>query len=433
MRSQTERLYFISERLFVVGALVYFMGAIIPVLKNPGHVFAEAQASDPLALLLQSAIYAGALIFMIPIRGSVLNACAKNPLLCSLLFLVLVSCIWSPASLFTLRKAIVLLATTGFGLYLGTRFEIREQIRLVALALAVCAVLSVVFIVALPRYGVDMAIYHGAWRGVFFHKNTFGTYMVVAMITFLCFRAESVGQLVAKYFGLVLSVVLVIGSQAKGSYVVMAAMIVLSFLYRLLHIYWKRLIPAATVALTLVGIAAVYVASNLDSFLALLGKDATFSGRIPLWTAILSLSSGNRLLGFGYGGFWATNTYTVWSMVAWNSSKAHNGYIDLLVDLGWIGVAIFALNTGLALWRSMKLVARDKTLESQWPLLILSLILLYNIIESDLLVMNSFMWVAYVAITVSLQRAWSFSRATERTINPEAAGFSTSEFEPCPQ
>jgi O-antigen ligase len=233
-----------------------------------------------------------------------------------------------------------------------------------------------------------------------------------------------------------LSIVLVLGSQAKGSYVVMFALILLMFLYRLLHLYWKRLIPAATIALVLLGIGGIYVASNLPTVLAVLSKDASFSGRIPLWTTVLTLSEGKRLLGFGFGGFWATNTYAVYSLVGWNASKAHNGFIDLLLDLGWVGVIIYAMNTVTAIFRSMKFVAREKTLESQWPLLVLSLILLYNLVESDLLVPNSFLWAAYVVVTVSMQRIAGESRVALRNELPGDSAtneFPGSEFEPCPQ
>jgi O-antigen ligase len=433
MRWQIERMYFIAEKLLVVGALLYFMGAVVPVLRNPDDRYLDAQTSDSVILLEQLVIYAGAMIFMIPIRGRLLKVFAKNPVLCSLLLLILISTIWSAVPLFTLRRAIVFMLATVFGLYFGTRFETKEQIRIVASALAVCMILSVVFIVALPRYGYDRAIYKDAWRGVFIHKNIFGTYVVIATITFLCFRAESILELVVKYLCLALSVWLLIGSEAKGSYVVMMVSILLMFLYRLLHIYWKRVIPAATIALTVLAVAAVYVASNADAFLRGLGKDATLNGRIPLWTAVLNVSSGNRWLGYGFVGFWATNNHSVWSIIGWAPLKAHNGFIDLLLELGLLGLGIFALNTAIAIWRSIKLVARERTLESQWPLLMLSLILLYNVFESDLMVQNGFFWVAYVAITVSTQRAWSVSRATVRTAALTGTQFSVPEYEPCSQ
>jgi len=66
----------------------------------------------------------------------------------------------------------------------------------------------------------------------------------------------------------------------------------------------------------------------------------------------------------------------------------------------------------------------------------LSLILLYSLFEVDPTLPNNFMWVAYVAITVSAQQAWSASRSMVRTAEPETvapARFSASEYEPCPQ
>jgi O-antigen ligase len=426
-------MYFIVERLFVVGAMLFFMGAIIPLLRNPGHVTAEIQASDSLTVVLQLVIYGTALLFMIPKRARLLKVFAQNPVLCSLLLLILISTLWSPVPSFTLRRAIWFMLTTGFGLYLSTRFEIKEQIRLAAYALAVCVFLSVVFIVALPRYGVDIAMYHGAWRGVFFHKNSLGCYMVVATITFLCFRPETVRELVGRYLGLALSLCLLIGSVAKGAYVTMLVSILLIFLYRLLRIHWKRLIPVATVTLFILGIAAAYVASNPDVFLRALGKDSSLTGRIPMWSTVLAISSTRRWLGFGFAGFWATNSHTVWSILAWKPAKAHNGFIDLLVDLGWVGLGIFALNTSMAFWRCVKLAARKHTIEAQWPLLMLSLILVYNLFETDLMQVHSFFWVAYVTITASTQRAWSLSRTAAPAMTPKTPQLSSTGYEPCPQ
>jgi O-antigen ligase len=425
-------LYFIAEKLFVVGAVLFFMGAIVPVLRNPGHVTGEIQASDSLSVLLQLLIYGGAMIFMLPNLGRLLQALAQNPVLCCLLLLVLSSTVWSTVPFFTLRRAIWFMLTTGFGLYLGTRFDIKEQLRLVAYALAVCVFLSVAFVVALPRYGIDMAMYHGAWRGVFFHKNSLGSYMVIATITFLCFRSKTGGEFAARYFAMALSLCLLIGSAAKGAYVTMMVSILLIFFYQLLRIDWKRLIPAATVALTFLGIAAAYVATNADMFLRALGKDASLTGRIPLWTTVLAVSSGKQWLGYGFAGFWATNSHLVWSIVAWKPAKAHNGYIDLLADLGWFGVGIFALNTAMAFWRAVKLAAHERTTESQWPLLMLSVILVYNIFETDLMQVHSFFWVAYVTITVSTQRAWRLSCASTPALAPNAPQLPGAGYEPCP-
>jgi len=434
MRLRTERMYFIAEKLFVIAAMLFFMGAVTPVLRNPDHLTGEIQASDPFNAILQLLFYAGAALFMLPQRARLLKAVTDNPVLCTLLLLVVLSAAWSSVPLFTLRRALWFLLTTAFGFYLGTAFEVKQQIRLVAYALAICVFLSVVLIVALPRYGVDVSMYHGAWRGVFFHKNSLGCYMVVSTVTFFCLRPETVVELVAKYLGIALSLCLLIGSVAKGAYVTMLVAVLLILLYRLLRIYWKLLIPALAVVLTILGIAVAYVLSDPDVFLRALGKNASLTGRIPLWTTVLAISSKSRWLGSGFAGFWAANSHTVWSILGWKPAKAHNGFIDLLADLGWVGVGLFALNSALAFWRAVTLAARERTTESQWPLLMLSLILVYNVFETDLMQVHSFFWVAYVTITVSAQRAWISSTSAAPVFAPKLAPLSTSRgCEPCPQ
>jgi exopolysaccharide production protein ExoQ len=432
MRPQIERIYFAIEKLVVVSAFLYFMQAIIKVLTNPAHVTQNAQYSDRLGLIQLFLVYGAATIFMLPKRVRILQAFEENPVLCCLLGLALVSCVWSPTPLFTLRRTIILLATSAFGFYLGTRFEIRRQMRLVAHSLGFCIVLSVIFIVALPRYGVDLAIFRGAWRGVFYQKNALGSYMTVAGLTFLCLHTRSLAGLLVKYVGLAFSVLLLIGARAVGAYVVTAILILLIPFFRLLRLNWKKLIVAGTAALTILGLAVAYVVSNADAFLQLLGKDSTFTTRVPLWETVLTVSSSHRWWGYGFEGFWAANERAVWSMVLWKPARSHNGFIDLLADLGWLGLGLFALNTAIVARRCLKLVTHEQTLESQWPLLMLSLVLLYNVFESNLMIENNFLWVLYVAITVSTQRALSLSRTTVPLAEPEE-DLLVAGCEPCPQ
>jgi len=418
----------------VVCGFIFFMGAIFPVLRNPGDVNVSLQSSSMLNMLVQLSVYAAILIFMLRVPWDILRAVFKNPAITGILVYVLISCAWSGVPFFTLRRAIVFTATTAAGLFIGVRFDSRQQLRLVAVALLICVVLSAVFILALPEYGTDVAPNLGAWRGVFLQKNIFARYIVIAAVTLICFRAETFREKIAKYGGLVLAVGLLIGSLSKGSYVVMLVSILLMLLYRVLYFNWKRLIPAATVALTTVAVGAVFVLSNADAFFKLLGKDASLNGRIPMWAAILAVSAQQRWLGFGFYGFWSTQSYAVWSQLhSFTPLKSHNGFVDVLVDLGLVGLGLLALNTVVVLWRAMELVAREKTLESQWPLLMLSLILFYNLFESDLMVVNGFMWVFYVAITVSTQRALGAYRAPVPGASSPALQLASATYDPCPQ
>jgi exopolysaccharide production protein ExoQ len=74
-----------------------------------------------------------------------------------------------------------------------------------------------------------------------------------------------------------------------------------------------------------------------------LGRDATLTGRTDIWSRVLALS-GNPLLGTGFESFWLGRRLQ--TMQDWYSglNSSHNGFLEIFVTLGWIGVALL---TGL--------------------------------------------------------------------------------------
>jgi O-antigen ligase len=51
----------------------------------------------------------------------------------------------------------------------------------------------------------------------------------------------------------------------------------------------------------------------------------------------------NRLVGAGFESFWlGKRLEAIWSMVWWHPNQSHDGYIEVLVNLGWIGVSLLA-------------------------------------------------------------------------------------------
>ena len=97
-------------------------------------------------------------------------------------------------------------------------------------------------------------------------------------------------------------------------------------------------------------VAAVLVVSFsalfLDTGMGLvndLGRDATLSGRTALWNQLLGMA-GNPLFGTGFESFWlGKRLEKLWSMYWWHPNEAHNGYLEVFLNLGWIGVALIGL------------------------------------------------------------------------------------------
>jgi O-antigen ligase len=84
-------------------------------------------------------------------------------------------------------------------------------------------------------------------------------------------------------------------------------------------------------------------ASTLD-LVSFAGRDTTLTGRTVIWSQVLSVDI-NPVFGTGYESFWAGDRMEVlrryWSGMVLN--QAHNGYIEIYLNLGWVGIFFLAL------------------------------------------------------------------------------------------
>ena len=69
-----------------------------------------------------------------------------------------------------------------------------------------------------------------------------------------------------------------------------------------------------------------------------MGRDVTLTGRTELWPTLISLS-GSPWLGSGYASFWlGDRLHRLWALWAFKPTQAHNGYLEIYLNLGWVGV-----------------------------------------------------------------------------------------------
>jgi len=77
-----------------------------------------------------------------------------------------------------------------------------------------------------------------------------------------------------------------------------------------------------------------------DAFTEALGRDITLTGRTELWQELLRLAV-DPVLGAGFESFWLGDRMAnLWNLYWWRPNQAHNGYLEIYLNLGWIGVAL---------------------------------------------------------------------------------------------
>ncbi|HKV82885.1 MAG TPA: O-antigen ligase family protein [Candidatus Sulfotelmatobacter sp.] len=86
-------------------------------------------------------------------------------------------------------------------------------------------------------------------------------------------------------------------------------------------------------------VLVIFVAPSL---LATFGRDPTLTGRTDIWKVVLDMA-GSPLFGTGFESFWlGPRLQRIWTMYWWHPNEAHNGYLELFLNLGWVGIALFA-------------------------------------------------------------------------------------------
>jgi O-antigen ligase len=105
------------------------------------------------------------------------------------------------------------------------------------------------------------------------------------------------------------------------------------------------------VAVILLGTVSDELLSIKSTVLEASGRDATLTGRTGLWETLLQEPT-DPLIGVGYASFWLGERLTrFWAMYPKSPpNEAHNGYLEVYLNLGLIGVCLIA---GV-LWRGLR-------------------------------------------------------------------------------
>jgi O-antigen ligase len=78
-----------------------------------------------------------------------------------------------------------------------------------------------------------------------------------------------------------------------------------------------------------------------NEIVASLGRDMTFTGRTEVWRELLAVNT-DPIIGTGFCSFWSDQHYQS-QLPNWVAYSAHNGYLEVYIDGGWIGVFILGM------------------------------------------------------------------------------------------
>jgi O-antigen ligase len=350
--------------------------------------------------LVKHAFYALVILLVLLRWRSTAAVARHDPLMWLLVGLVCLSALWSDFPAWTLKRGLVILQTTIFGLYLATRFPIEAQARILAwvmlAGLVVCVGVAGFDPAAFMSYGDE-----SAFRGSLTHKNVLGKQLALASLAFLLQwnRASPPRWLLS--LGIAVAVPLLIQSRSLAGALVAAtifAIVLIEPVAARLQLPALRLIPTVLVVL---GVAAA-IAGFLDEGLAALGKDPTLTGRTKIWEGAIAQIADRPLLGHSIASNWQLQLL---EQTGFWFSNAHNGFLQLTLDLGIVGLSIFVVHLGRTLILSVRRVPEAARPAYTWASCVASFVLVYNLVEVTVMMENSIVWVLYASTGFALRGA----------------------------
>jgi O-antigen ligase len=278
--------------------------------------------------------------------------------------------------------------------------------RLLSTAALVLLPLSVLFILAFPDLGskfnpTDQQMYYS---GVTTQKNELGLISLTFGLGALwCFlgdwenreRRDRRRRLIVQGAILVMALWLVVKANSitslssfllSATVMLMAGTRTISRSYRYVH--W---VTGSAVGLA---VFALFIDSS-GVLLRLLGRNSTLTGRTDIWKAVLSFQT-NPLIGTGFDSFWlGSRIQGVANKIGYSGiTEAHNGYLEIYINVGWIGVALLAWMI-LRGYSRAAAVLRIDPYAGRFQLAFIIAAVMYNLSEAGFRNVNV-MWIAFL-------------------------------------
>ena len=323
------------------------------------------------------------------------------------------SMIWSIQAQITLYKFIVLLGSSVMAIYIGHVYDLARLLKSLTRFVVWTSSLSLLLMLFIPDFAIETIVYfEGSWNGIFLHRNYLGVFMAIGMIVFLVkllsWEKKRKASLLFNLVMLVVASVLVFGSQSATA--IISALVTVGFaLFVFAWLRWGQGLKNWYYFGLLGGslVALMIVLTNLDYFLGFFGRNATLTGRVPMWQHLFQRVIGQRLwLGHGYGTIWHFEglVMELTRSLSWGVKVmiGDNGLIDILLHLGLVGVMLILLLIVLGFTRAIRYFLQERTMIAAFPILLLVFGVVANISLSLILEIESMVWMIAVASLVRI-------------------------------
>ncbi len=399
--------------------LLYFaLDGISPFMNDPTATRAVATSSAGGVIferLSKFLIFVACMMFVVRRHQSVRRLSMQMKLVTSFPILALLLCPVSQQPTRTISSGVLLLGAILLLFYMMSRYSLDKVLEIFLVLGTVTIVASILFALVLPQYGLDqMGGHSDAWKGIFSAKNYLGNLALFFLTIAVSYRARTSWMRFVRASQIISCLLAIAYSRAATAYMLTAVYLVYYLTLKALHGFRKKdYLVVGLFLLVALSTAASVIVVWPDFLFNLLGKEVTLTGRTEIWSAVLESIARRPVLGYGYQAFWLGlegESYRIILAVSWVLAQAQNGFLDVMLEMGAVGLVIVLLVFGFAFRDGVLclLRSRDETQlwAVEWYLAIVVLTLIYNLDESFLFDPKHLGSMMFLLACVGLKMEW---------------------------
>lgn len=254
----------------------------------------------------------------------------------------------------------------------------------------------------------------GPIQGLAGNRNQLGMIALIALITFaveLSTRSIPTMLGVFSLVGAAATIALTRSSVTVGTLVAVVAASAILLALRTVPDSRRRFWDITVAVIGVIAVAVAFL--GRQAVVNVLSATTEVESRLTLWQSLWTLIPLHQLEGWGWVGMWRTDQ-TPYSGLG--AGSALNAYVDVLLQVGLVGLSAFLVLVGLGFVRSWLVATRRKTVAYLWPTLVMVVLLVTSLAESSVLV--DFGWLTLVVCITRAAQAMSWRSAWMATEEP---------------
>lgn len=250
----------------------------------------------------------------------------------------------------------------------------------------------------------------GTWRGIEVQKNLLAQTTLFCLLSSIVLFNFDKARFSKIYDSLLILTSLLIIYKAHSSTGIIAVTIIMSMglVFQIESIFNSLGIGRSVLGLTflfILSLSIIFIIFSSEIFGLIpgyFGKDMTLSGRVDIWEFALNDIEKKMLLGYGFATYWIMGSSRLEIFASYfqgfKVNEAHNGYLEILLQLGVVGFIFFLFVIVIYMYRMFKV-------NNNLAILIFVSIMTLNYTESVLFkvglgVTTFYFMASYVALSV---------------------------------